>query len=142
LQKVHADGIQPMGRLAPDRAFFATLRGMSEVKFRALLPLNALKEGAMSACTVADREILVCRTREGLFAVDNICTHAEARMSEGRLKGVRVICPLHGASFDVRDGHVLAGPATQPLPTYETRVVDGTIEVATEPRVRTAAESR
>ena len=115
---------------------------MSEVKFRALLPVTALKEGAMRACTVDGREILVCRTRDGLFAVDNVCTHAEARMSEGRLKGVRVICPLHGASFDVRDGRVLAGPATEPLPTYETRVVDGTIEVSTEAHVRTNAESR
>jgi nitrite reductase/ring-hydroxylating ferredoxin subunit len=102
---------------------------MSESDFHALLPLDALKEGALRACSVDHREILVCRTREGVFAVENVCTHAEARMSEGRLRGVRIICPLHGAAFDVRDGRVLSGPATQPLVAYPVRVVDGTIEV-------------
>jgi len=64
--------------------------------------------------------------------VDNICTHALTRMDEGRLRGVRLICPLHGASFDIRDGRVLGAPASRPLPSYGVRVVDGVIEVALE----------
>lgn len=86
----------------------------------------------MRCVTVAGREVLVCHTREGVFALDNICTHALARMNEGRLRGVRVICPLHGASFDVRDGHVLRPPADRALPRYQTRVVEGMIEIALE----------
>jgi nitrite reductase/ring-hydroxylating ferredoxin subunit len=83
----------------------------------------------MRACIVAGREIVVCHTRAGLFAVDNVCTHAFARMSEGRLRGIHLICPLHGASFDVRDGRVLGAPAVLPLMTHPLRVVDGIIEV-------------
>ena len=98
------------------------------------LPLTELREGTMRACVVGEREVLVCRTKSGVFALDNICTHAFARLSEGRLRGTRIICPLHGASFDVRDGRVLAPPAVCPLPTHALRVQGGIIEVAVEGR--------
>jgi len=40
------------------------------------------------------------------------------------------VCPLHGASFDIRDGRVLGPPAEVPLPTYAVRILEGTIELA------------
>ncbi len=51
-------------------------------------------------------------------------------MCEGRLRATRIVCPLHGASFDIRDGKVLGPPAVIPLPTFPVRVVDGTVEIA------------
>jgi nitrite reductase/ring-hydroxylating ferredoxin subunit len=54
-------------------------------------------------------------------------------LSEGRLRGTRVICPLHGASFDVRDGRVLGAPAERALAVHELRIVGGIIEIALEP---------
>lgn len=98
--------------------------------FHSVFALAELAPGRMRCATIAGREVLICRSREGVFAVDNICTHALARMDEGRLRGTRLICPLHGASFDVRDGRVLGAPASRPLPNYPVRVVDGMIQVA------------
>jgi nitrite reductase/ring-hydroxylating ferredoxin subunit len=95
--------------------------------------LDDVPEGKMLACAVAGREIVVCRTKDGVFALDNICTHAHARLSEGRLRGTRLICPLHGASFDVRDGRVLGAPATRPLTTHALRIVDAGIEISVAP---------
>jgi len=92
-------------------------------------PLAELAPGRMRALALGAREILICRTPSGCFALDNTCTHAEARMVEGRLRGTRLVCPLHGAAFDVCSGAVLAGPATVPLPTHALRIVDGRIEV-------------
>jgi 3-phenylpropionate/trans-cinnamate dioxygenase ferredoxin subunit len=71
---------------------------------------------------VAVREILICHIAEGFFAVDNICSHAAEKLNNGRLKGHRILCPLHGAAFDVRDGNALSRPATLPLRTYPLRV--------------------
>jgi nitrite reductase/ring-hydroxylating ferredoxin subunit len=88
-----------------------------------VVPLNDIPIGRMRALRVGEREILLCRTRAGVFALDNVCTHAEARMSEGSLRGTRLTCPLHGASFSVTDGSVLAGPAISALRTYAVRVV-------------------
>jgi nitrite reductase/ring-hydroxylating ferredoxin subunit len=103
---------------------------MTETTFQPLLALSGVSVGRMRSCKVGDREVVVCHTKEGVFTVDNVCSHAMARMSEGYLKGTRITCPLHGASFDVRTGRVLGGPAFMPLATYATRVTDGTVEIA------------
>ncbi|HEY4751574.1 MAG TPA: non-heme iron oxygenase ferredoxin subunit [Steroidobacteraceae bacterium] len=99
-------------------------------QFATVLKLAELPLGGMRACLIGAREIVLCHTREGVFALDNICTHAHARLCEGRLRATRLVCPLHGASFDIRDGRVLGPPATVALPTHAVRVVDGAIEVA------------
>jgi len=103
---------------------------VSEARFEKVIPLSEIAQGSMRACVVAGREILLCHTRDGVFALENICTHAHARMCEGRLRATRIVCPLHGASFDVRDGRVLGPPAVLPLGTFTVRVVEGMIEVA------------
>lgn len=89
-----------------------------------------IPDGRLRSFRAGGRDVVVCNSREGWFALDDICTHAYARMHEGRLRGCRLICPLHGASFDVRDGSVLGAPATTPLATFPVRIVDGWIEVA------------
>jgi nitrite reductase/ring-hydroxylating ferredoxin subunit len=99
-------------------------------EFQAVAALSDVAEGKMNVCQFGGKEVVLCRTKDGVFALDNICTHALARMNEGRLRGQRLICPLHGASFDVRDGRVLGAPATQPLACYRVRVTGDTIEIA------------
>lgn len=106
---------------------------MSDAKYEPAFAASEVPEGRMRSCVVAGREIVVCRTRDGVYALDNICTHAFARMHEGRLRGIRLICPLHGASFDVRDGKVLGAPAALPLAVHRVREHDGRIEVAIDP---------
>jgi 3-phenylpropionate/trans-cinnamate dioxygenase ferredoxin subunit len=103
------------------------------VGFQPVMKLTELPRGSMRACLLGGREILLCHSGEGLFALDNVCTHAEARLCEGRLRRTRLTCPLHGASFDVRDGRVLSPPAELPLTTHAVRVVAGTIEVELHP---------
>jgi nitrite reductase/ring-hydroxylating ferredoxin subunit len=102
-------------------------------QFEAALPLAAVPPGSMRACVIGGREVVICHTREGLFALDNICTHAQARLCEGRLRATRLVCPLHGGSFDIRDGRVLGPPAEVPLTTHTVRVVGDAIEVALTP---------
>jgi nitrite reductase/ring-hydroxylating ferredoxin subunit len=102
-------------------------------QFATGVKLAQLPVGSMRSCVVGGHEILICHTREGVFAVDNMCTHAETRLCEGRLRATRLVCPLHGASFDIRDGRVLGPPAEAPLPTYAVQLIDGAIEVTLEP---------
>ena len=101
--------------------------------FHRVLPEADLVEGQMRGLALEGHDLLLVRTKEGLYALDNQCTHGAARLSEGRLRGVRVICTLHGASFDCRSGAVLALPARDPQRAYATRLVDGWIEVALAP---------
>lgn len=103
---------------------------VSTPAFVRLCPADAIPEGRMQRFTLGEREVVVCHARDGFHALDNMCTHGTARLDEGRLRGVRLICPLHGASFDCRNGSVLGAPATVPLVTHAVRVVDGHVEVA------------
>ncbi len=76
--------------------------------------------------------------RQGeFFAVANQCSHALAKLEDGKLRAYRLICPLHGAAFDIRDGTAKGKPATRPIRTYPVRVIDERIEIRIEPdRVR------
>jgi 3-phenylpropionate/trans-cinnamate dioxygenase ferredoxin subunit len=89
-----------------------------------------LPPGKLRAARVGERDLVVCATADGVHALDDLCTHAEARMSEGRLRGHRLVCPLHGAGFDCRSGAALSPPARIPLRRHEARVnADGDVEV-------------
>lgn len=103
---------------------------MTELSWHAAGNLSEIAEGKMKGVDIGGRQIVLCRTKEGVNALDNVCSHAYALMHEGRLRGNRLICPLHGASFDCRTGAVLGAPATSPLATFSVRISeDGTIEV-------------
>ena len=87
-----------------------------------LASVRDIDPGKILCVEVDGREILICHTREGFFAVDNLCSHAAARLCEGKLKGQKILCPLHGAAFDVRDGSALTRPASAPIDTFPIRV--------------------
>jgi naphthalene 1,2-dioxygenase system ferredoxin subunit len=95
---------------------------LSQSEWHRVASAGAIAPGKSLCVEVAGTEILLCHTSEGFFAIDNICSHAHARLSEGRLRGHRVFCPLHSAAFDVRDGRVLSPPATAPVRAYAVRV--------------------
>lgn len=87
--------------------------------------------GSMRGFVVGGRDVVVCHTKEGGWhALDNICTHGFVKMDEGRLRGVRLICPLHGASFDCRNGAVLGAPASKPLACWRVKVAGERVSVA------------
>ena len=104
---------------------------MSE--YQVVAQVSEIPRGKTLCVEVAGKEILLCHTGEGIYAVDNLCTHAAQRLSEGKLKGCRVLCPLHGAGFDVRDGSALSRPASVPLVTYPVRVEGDSISLCPDP---------
>jgi nitrite reductase/ring-hydroxylating ferredoxin subunit len=71
--------------------------------------------------------ILVCNVSGTFHAVDDECTHAIASLSEGRLQGRIVFCPMHGGSFDVCSGMAMSLPCKQPLRTWPLEVTDGKV---------------
>lgn len=62
--------------------------------------------------------IVLCRVAGQLHAVADNCSHRDAQLSEGRLRGPLLTCPLHGAQFDVRDGSHQGPPAVEGIPCY------------------------
>ena len=105
---------------------------MSEGRFQRVAAVADVPEGGMLEVGIGERNIVICHTRDGWFAVDNVCTHAYAKLSEGRLRGRRLICPLHGGSFDCRTGAAIGQPAITPLMAYTVRVAGEDVEIAVE----------
>jgi len=94
-----------------------------------LCAADALPVGGMRRFDVAGRAVALYHLEDGFYATDAICSHAQAVLTDGQLRGGRVVCPLHGARFDVRSGRVLSPPAFRPLRTYPVQVEDGAVFV-------------
>ena len=99
-------------------------------EFLQVASLSDLTQGQTLCVEIDGREVLLCHTAEGVYAVDNLCSHADARLCDGKLKGQKILCPLHGAAFDVRDGSALTRPAITPIASHSVTVDDDAILVA------------
>ncbi|WP_245520381.1 MULTISPECIES: non-heme iron oxygenase ferredoxin subunit [unclassified Mesorhizobium] len=90
---------------------------------------NELGDGEMRAFEIRGALVALYRVDSKFFATSNVCSHAFGLLTDGWLDGQLVECPLHGAQFDIVDGSVRCGPATQALATYATRIAGGKVEV-------------
>ncbi len=79
--------------------------------------------------TVNGWRVFVARIEDAFYAVNDRCTHAASILSTGRIRRGHVMCPMHGARFDLATGNC-AGGAYAPIRTFALRIVNGTIEVA------------
>lgn len=102
---------------------------MPEQQFIAVAAAADIAEKGFSTFEVGDIRIVICRFRDEFFAIENRCSHAMATFDTGRLRGYRIMCPLHGATFDIRDGSCTGAPATRPIRSFPVRVRDGRVEV-------------
>ena len=67
-------------------------------------------------------DVLVCNVGGSFYAVEDVCTHDGAPLDQGHLEGKCVVCPRHGATFDVETGEALTLPAVIPLMTFPISV--------------------
>lgn len=86
-------------------------------------------EDGKLATRIAGWSVLVARTDDGFSAVNDRCTHQAALLSGGKVRRGAIMCPLHGARFEVATGRCIGGTYAD-LRRFDVRVVDGTIEVA------------
>ena len=73
--------------------------------------------------------IVVANLAGRFYALEDVCTHDGGPLGEGELQDGHIICPRHGAHFDVRTGAALTLPAFEPVPTYQVRVEEGDVMV-------------
>ena len=91
---------------------------------------SPLVSGERTMAKLENKEILVCRIDESYFAVASRCTHSAWPLASEPIEGMEIICTLHGARFDLRDGCPTAGPASKPLATYPIEFRDGELYVS------------
>lgn len=88
-------------------------------------PTAAIGDGESVCVTVGRRAVLVARSGEEYFALEDVCTHDGAELSGGEIEGDEIICPRHGARFCMRTGEALTPPAYEPIRVFTTKVDGG-----------------
>ena len=88
-------------------------------------PTTDIIQNASKVFKIDDKEIAIFSCDDAYFAIDDLCSHAEASLSEGEVYDCKVECPLHGAEFDLTTGEAVTLPATKPVNTYPVSIEDG-----------------
>ena len=94
---------------------------------------DEVAEGLPLGVSVAGYDICLLKWHGNVYAIDDICSHAEAQLSQGEQDGPILQCPRHGGRFDIRTGKAVHYPAFSPVATYPTRVEDGIVFVDVAP---------
>ena len=79
---------------------------------------SAIAPGTTASLIVDGVPVLLCNVGGTLYAVEDVCTHDGNPLGDGELDGERIMCPRHGAWFDVTTGKALTLPAVSPLPVF------------------------
>ena len=94
-------------------------------------PADELPPGRMKIVHAGELAVGVYNIGGEYYGIEDRCSHDDGPLCEGDWEadeGV-VICPRHGANFDIRTGAALTLPAFQPVSTYTVHVVDGQVRL-------------
>jgi len=103
------------------------------VNWVTVAPVDSIAPGDYATVELGNGFVAVFNVDGEFFAIDDVCTHDGGGLAGGALEDHQVICPRHGARFCLRTGKALTPPAYEPVRRYETRVVEGVVEVQDEP---------
>ena len=87
----------------------------------ACLPLSKLVEGKGLSFEAQGFRLALFLIQGKVFAIDELCPHANGPLSRGWLEGECLVCPLHRWKFDLATGQCLTNP-NNPINQYVTRV--------------------
>ncbi|MCL4798141.1 MAG: non-heme iron oxygenase ferredoxin subunit [Burkholderiales bacterium] len=92
--------------------------------------LAELTEDQPLTASVAGKEIGVYKVAGAYYALEDVCPHAHALLSQGFVEGDEIECPLHGAKFHIPTGRCTKEPGGRDLRSYPVRVEGDTVLVA------------
>ena len=105
---------------------------MSEPVFSRACALADVPTGGALAVELGGEPVAVVRADGEVFAIRDVCSHAEVPLSEGEVDGATIECWLHGSRFDLRTGKPTGMPATEPVPVYPVKIEGDDVLVAIE----------
>ena len=107
--------------------FNYTALDKSKVEFLEIAPESELPNGERLFVDLGDKPIVIFNIAGQFFAIGDICTHDDGPLGDGVIEDHNIVCPRHGAEFDVRTGKVMSMPAVVDIPAYPVQVRDGII---------------
>ena len=101
----------------------------SKVEFVEIAPASELPNGERLFVELGDHPIVIFNIAGHFFAIGDVCSHDDGPLGDGVLEDHNIVCPRHGAEFDVRTGKAMSMPAAVDIPAYPVQIRDGTIFV-------------
>jgi 3-phenylpropionate/trans-cinnamate dioxygenase ferredoxin component len=93
--------------------------------------LSDLAKDEPLAVELGGEPVAIVRVGDGdVYAIRDVCSHAEVPLSEGEVDGCTIECWLHGSRFDLRTGKPTGMPATEPVPVYPVKTEGDDVLVA------------
>ena len=105
-------------RFRPWRSQRAVLNEVSLMARHHVAKRGDIAPGTTRRVVVDGSGILLCNVDGAIYAIEDVCTHDGGPLDQGDLEGETVVCPRHGATFDVRTGDALTLPAVVPVMTF------------------------
>jgi 3-phenylpropionate/trans-cinnamate dioxygenase ferredoxin component len=101
----------------------------------AVCEFSELQPGTARRFVVAGTAVAVVRIDDRVYAIGDVCSHANVSLSEGEVwcEEGEIECPKHGSTFSLTTGEPATLPATQPVPVFDAEVVDGKVLVTVTP---------
>ena len=97
--------------------------------FQPACALADLGDGSATRVVLDDVPICLVRAGDDVYAISDVCSHADVSLSEGDVDGRTIECWLHGSRFDLATGRPTGLPATHPVPVYPVRLEGDTVLV-------------
>jgi 3-phenylpropionate/trans-cinnamate dioxygenase ferredoxin component len=91
--------------------------------------LDEIAPGERLYFDIGDQPIVMINLSGKLFAVGDVCSHDNGPLGDGEVDECEIICPRHGARFDLRTGKATRLPAVKAIPSYPVRIDGNTIQV-------------
>ncbi|MFW5714472.1 MAG: Rieske (2Fe-2S) protein [Brevefilum sp.] len=105
---------------------------MSEIVYYSVCSVEDLPPGERLFIELGEDPVVIFNISGDFYAIADICTHDDGPLGEGDIEDHVIVCPRHGARFDIRTGEVLALPAVKGVSAYPIRERDGMIEIGVE----------
>jgi 3-phenylpropionate/trans-cinnamate dioxygenase ferredoxin subunit len=95
--------------------------------------VEAVPDGGALRVTIGDVPVAIVRSDGEIYAIHDVCSHANVSLSEGEIEDQTIECWLHGSRFDLVTGRPTGLPATQPVPVYPVKIDGDDVLVSVTP---------
>lgn len=105
-----------------------------QLEFVTVAGVDELPDGERILIDIDGEPIAVFNIAGEYFAIMDVCSHDDGPVAEGDVTGFEIVCPRHGAHFDIRNGQALTLPAVVDIPAYPVRISGDEIQIGLPPQ--------
>ena len=99
------------------------------MRYFQITPVETIALGERLFVELEGRQIMLLNIGGEIHAIGDVCTHDNGALGDGEIEEHEIICPRHGARFDIKTGEARGLPAVIGIPTFPVRISEGMIEI-------------